>query len=420
MISNQIQSIIKEWLNSYQFNNKISEIISSLSDFIIITILISLSYFIVRYIVIKAIRKIVLRSHTNWDDIMFKHKVFNKGLMLFPGILFYSLAPYTLNEFPNFLNSVMLFTQIFVAIISIMTMNAFINAIYQIYQSYEVSKSKPVKGYIQVFKIITFSIGVIVIFSMLLNKSPILLLGGLGAFSAVLLLIFKDPILGFVAGIQITMNDMVRPGDWIVMEKSKADGEVTDISLTTVKVQNWDKTISTIPTYSLVSESFINWRGMEESGGRRIKRSINIDMNSVKFLTNDQLVRFKRINLLKEYLLQKENELTTYNDTHKIDNDEPVNSRKQTNLGVFRIYVEEYLKRNSNIHSGMTCMVRQLQPTESGIPLEIYAFSKIQQWTQYESLQSDIFDHLLATIPEFELQVFQNPSGADFSKLSNR
>jgi miniconductance mechanosensitive channel len=255
---------------------------------------------------------------------------------------------------------------------------------------------------------------------MLIGRSPLYLLGGLGAFSAVLLLIFKDPILGLVGGIQISANDMVRPGDWIVMNKSGADGVVTDISLTTVKVQNWDKTITTIPTYSLVSESFVNWRGMEESGGRRIKRSINIDMNSVKFASPEQLRKLKKIKLVRNYLDKTEKELKAYNEKNNIDDEVLVNGRRQTNLGIFRAYVAEYLKNNPNINQDMTFLVRQLQPGESGIPIEIYVFSKVQEWGKYEDIQSDIFDHLLATIPEFGLQVFQNPSGADFRRLGER
>jgi miniconductance mechanosensitive channel len=299
-------------------------------------------------------------------------------------------------------------------------LNAFLNSIYDIYQGFEVSKSKPIKGYLQVFKIILFLIGAIFVISMLIGRSPLYLLTGLGAFSAVLLLIFRDPILGLVGGIQISANDMVRPGDWIVMNKSGADGVVTDISLTTVKVQNWDKTITTIPTYSLVSESFVNWRGMEESGGRRIKRSINIDMNSVKFASPEQLTQLKKIKLVNNYLQKKEKELATYNEKNNIDDEVLVNGRRQTNLGVFRAYVAEYLKSNSNINQDMTFLVRQLQPGESGIPIEIYVFSKVQEWAKYEDIQSDIFDHLLATIPEFGLQVFQNPSGADFRKLGEQ
>lgn len=220
-----------------------------------------------------------------------------------------------------------------------------------------------------------------------------------------------------MAGIQISANDMVRQGDWIVMPKAGADGDVIEISLTTVKVQNWDKSITMVPTYSLVSDSFANWRGMEESGGRRIKRSVNIDMNSVKFCTQEMLEKFRRIDIIRKYIDDKQKELTEYNIRENIDDSILVNGRRQTNIGVFRIYLFEYLKRNQNINQDMTMLVRQLQPGESGIPIEIYVFSKVQAWSSYEDIQSDIFDHVLASVPEFELRVFQNPSGSDFQKV---
>ncbi|MBK6965379.1 MAG: mechanosensitive ion channel [Bacteroidales bacterium] len=387
------------------------------TDFIIAFALIVLSYYVIKYLVLGLARRISRRSSTTWDDALYTKRVFHKALLFVPGLLLSSIAPYTLDEFPSALAWVMKATQIYMVFVTLATVNAFLNALYEIYQGFEVSKSKPIKGYLQVVKIIFVVVGVIIVISMFLGKSPVFLLGGLGAFSAVLLLVFKDPILGFVAGIQISANDMVRPGDWIVMGKSGADGVVTDISLTTVKVQNWDKTITTIPTYSLVSESFVNWRGMEESGGRRIKRSINIDMNSVKFCSPEMLEKFQKISLVKDYIQEMEKVLDDYNNIQGIDDSVLVNGRRQTNLGVFRAYFEAYLRNNPNIRQDMTFLVRQLQPAESGIPIEIYVFSKEQEWAVYENIQSDIFDHILASVPEFELQVFQNPSGADFRKL---
>ena len=363
------------------------------------------------------VRKLTRKSSTTWDDALYHSRFFHKVLLLVPGVLLGFAAPFTLDEFPGALNRVLQFTQIYLVFVSLLSVNAFLNAIYEIYQGFEVSKSKPIKGYLQVFKIVLFVFGTIIAISMLLGKSPVYLLGGLGAFSAILLLIFKDPILGLVGGIQLSANDMVRPGDWIVQQKSGADGVVTEISLTTVKVQNWDKTITTVPTYSLVSESFTNWRGMEESGGRRIKRSVFIDVNSVKFCSQEMIDRFRKINLVSDYVEQKESELAEYNKSNNVDNSVLVNGRRQTNLGVFRAYLMAYLRSNPNIRQDMTFLVRQLQPGESGIPMEIYVFSKVQEWASYENIQSDIFDHVLAAVPEFELQVFQNPSGADFRRL---
>lgn len=231
------------------------------------------------------------------------------------------------------------------------------------------------------------------------------------------MLIFKDAILGFVGGIQLTSNDMVRIGDWISMPKFGADGNVTDITLTTVKVQNWDKTITTIPTYALVTDYFQNWRGMEDSGGRRIKRSINIDMNSVKFCDQKMLDKFRKFHFIVDYLEKKNDELETFNNRYEIDNSIMVNGRRQTNLGVFRAYLKVYLSHKPEINKDMTFMVRQLQPTPNGIPLEIYVFSNVQAWVKYEEIQADIFDHILAVIPQFELNVFQQPSGTDFKKI---
>lgn len=408
---------VKDWLTGLGFSSGITSVMRDMTDFIMMLITIIIIYYISKLIVLKVIRRISHRTSATWDDALYHNRVFHKAVLLVPTMLFNILAPYTLTEFPDFLKWALLFNRILIIYATIATVNKFLNAIYEIYQGFEVSKSKPVKGYIQVLKIIIVLIGVIVIISSLLNRSPFLLLGGLGAFSAVLLLIFKDPILGFVAGIQISANDMVRQGDWVVLPKAGADGEVREISLTTVKVQNWDKSITMVPTYSLVSESFINWRGMEESGGRRIKRSINIDMNSVKFCSPEMLAKFGKIGLIQNYINSKQKELTEHNEEENIDDSILVNGRRQTNLGVFRAYLSEYLKQNNDLNPEMTLLVRQLQPGESGIPLEIYAFSKIQDWKPYEDVQSDIFDHILASIPEFELKVFQNPSGNDFQKL---
>jgi miniconductance mechanosensitive channel len=237
--------------------------------------------------------------------------------------------------------------------------------------------------------------------------------------AAVLMLVFKDSILGFIAGIQLSANNMVRIGDWISMPGNNADGTIIEITLNTVKVKNWDQTISTIPIYSLVSDSFINWRGMEESGGRRIKRSISIDMKSVKFCTEKMLDKLKKIQLIIDYINDKQKEIKEFNKKHNVDESVSVNGRRLTNVGVFRKYVEEYLKQHPKIHNDMTFLVRQLQPTEKGLPVEIYVFSNDQKWANYEAIQSDIFDHILAIIPEFELKIFQNPTGDDFKKLSS-
>lgn len=409
----------KDWLTGLGFSNEMTSVVRDATDFLIMMIFLTVIYYVTKLLVLKLVRRITHRTSATWDDALYINRVFHKGTLLVPTLLFNMLAPYTLTEFPEFLRWALLLNRILIIYAFIGTTNKFLNALYDIYQGFEVSKSKPVKGYIQVMKIVLFVIAAIVIISLLFNRSPIYLLGGLGAFSAVLLLIFKDPILGLVAGIQISANDMVRQGDWIVLPKAGADGEVREISLTTVKVQNWDKSITMVPTYSLVSDSFINWRGMEESGGRRIKRNISIDMNSVKFCTPGMLEKFRKIKLLTAYVDQTQDDLEKHNLKEKVDDSILVNGRRQTNLGIFRAYVSEYLKNNPWINPEMTMLVRQLQPGENGIPLEIYVFSKIQDWKPYEDIQSDIFDHILASIPEFELKVFQSPSGSDFVNALN-
>jgi miniconductance mechanosensitive channel len=257
----------------------------------------------------------------------------------------------------------------------------------------------------------------IFIVSILTDQSPWGILSVLGGFTVVLMLVFKDTILGFVASIQLSGHDMVRVGDWIEMPKYGADGDVIDVTIHTVKVRNWDKTITTIPTYGLVSDAFKNWRGMSESGGRRIKRSMHIDMSSIKFCTDEMLEHFEKFELLKEYLQQKKEELSTYNKEHNVDGSQLINGRRQTNIGVFRAYIVAYLKNNPKIHQAMTFLVRHLEPTPDGLPIQIYVFSNDQAWANYEAIQADIFDHLLAAAPEFDLRVFQNPTGYDFSKI---
>jgi miniconductance mechanosensitive channel len=300
-----------------------------------------------------------------------------------------------------------------------MVIDAVINAFHEIYHRLPISKGRNIKGFVQVVKIIFYFAGIILIISIFSGAAPKVLLGGLGAMAAVLILVFKDTILGFVASIQLSANKMVNVGDWISMPKYDADGDVIDISLTTVKVQNWDKTIATVPTYALVSQSFNNWKGMEDSGGRRIKRSINIDMSSVGFLDEAQIEKFRKFHLLNQYITKMNKEISDYNKSLKLDDSIVTNGRRLTNLGTFRVYLENYLHSHPKINQDMTFLVRHLQPTEKGIPMEIYVFSKDQAWANYEAIQADIFDHILAIMPEFGLRVFQNPTGSDFQSLSD-
>ncbi|MDX1297417.1 MAG: mechanosensitive ion channel [Pseudomonas sp.] len=276
---------------------------------------------------------------------------------------------------------------------------------------------KPIKGYVQVVKILLFAVATILMIASLIDRSPLILLSGLGAMAAVLMLIFQDTLLSLVASVQISSSDMIRVGDWVEMPQLNADGDVIDIALHTVKVQNWDKTISTIPTKRFISDPFKNWRGMQECGGRRIKRSLLLDQTSIGFLSPEQIARLQRFLLLGKYLSNKQSELLSWNSALLEASQEPANTRRITNIGTFRAYVEHYLRQHPGIHQEMTQLVRQLSPTADGLPLELYCFTNTTAWTRYEAIQSDLFDHLLAILPEFGLRVFQHPSGADMREL---
>ncbi|MFT4605357.1 MAG: miniconductance mechanosensitive channel, partial [Rhodothermales bacterium] len=295
--------------------------------------------------------------------------------------------------------------------------DAFLRGSEQIYQGFSVSRRFPIRTIIQIIRVVVYFIVGVAILAILLGKSPLVFFSGLGAFTAVLLLIFKDTILGFVAGLQLTANNMVRKGDWIEMPGHNADGEVLDVSLTTVKVQNWDKTVTTIPTYALVAEPFKNWRGMEESGGRRVKRAVHLDITSIRFCDSEMLERFKKIQFVADHVTQKLDELATHNSKLQMDESLLINGRHLTNVGVFRAYLEHYLRALPKVHQEMTFLVRQLAPTGHGLPIEIYLFSNDQAWANYEAFQADIFDHVLAALPLFDLRPFQVPTGADLQQL---
>lgn len=371
-------------------------------------------------ILVEVIRRVIQRSKNQFDDIILEKGVFNRLAHIVPALVIYYMLPSIMIDFPNSVEILQELTAVYMILIGMMVTLSFLGALNEIYTRTQKNASHvPIKGYIQVVQVFLIIITVIWALSVLFDFSLRHFFTGLGAFAAVLILVFKDTILGVVASIQISANNMMKIGDWISMPSRNADGTVMDITVNTVKVQNWDKTIATIPTYALVTESFHNWRGMEESGGRRIKRSINIDMSSVKFCTPEMLARFRKIKLLENYVDSRQKEIEAYNQSLQIDEDIPVNGRRMTNVGTFRKYLEEYLKHHPKIHQDMTFLVRQLQPTERGIPIEIYVFSNDQAWANYEAIQADIFDHVMAIMPEFELRIFQNPTGADFKALSS-
>ena len=373
-----------------------------------------LIYIISRKWLSKLLKKVVGKTKSTWDDILYDQGFFRKLASLIPPFTAYIVLTFITWEYKYVLRRLV---DIWLIIVTLFIITSLLNAINKIYESYPVSKNRPITFFIQLIKVFLYTVVVITVVSVLVNKSPEHLIVGLSAFAAVLLLIFKDSILGFVAGIQLTSNNMIRIGDWIQMDKNNANGVVLEVNLYTVKVQNWDMTISMVPTYQLVSESFTNWRGMQESGGRRVKRSINIDMTSVHFCTPEMLAKYRKIQILKDYVDETEKVVEEYNKEHHIDNSVLVNGRRQTNLGVFRAYLTNYLKNLPTVNQDLTCMVRQLQPTETGIPLELYFFSANKVWVAYEGIQADVFDHVLAIIPEFDLRVFQNPSGADLHRI---
>ena len=409
----ELARIITTGLTNLGLQPQVAAITAGISDFLIVLVLGVIIYYITKYIIIRVIKRIALKTASNWDDALLEHKVFQRMVLLIPGIFIYQSIPVTVDGFPGFIAAALKLTHLYIIIVFLLIINAFLNAVYAMYQKSELARFHPLKGYMQIGKIIVSIVVFLLILSLLFNQSPLYLLTGLGAFSAVLLLIFKDPILGFVGGIQLSANDMVRQGDWISMPNSGAEGTVLEISLTTVKVQNFDNTISTLPTYSLVSESFQNFRGMEDSGVRRLKRSISIDMSSVKFCTREMLDRFRKITILRDYIDRTEAELENYNKENNIDNSVFINGRRQTNIGVFRAYLEEYLAHHPRVDKKSDLLVRQLQPNSAGIPIEVYAFTFETGFIRYEKVQSDIFDHLLAIVPQFELRVFQSPTGED-------
>ena len=378
-----------------------------------VVLLAYITNFIAKRILLSIVKVFVKKSQTKWDDVLTERKVFDRLSHIAPALVIYYLA----NIFPAGQETIERLAIVYIILVGVFVYDSFLNAIVDIYRTYEISKQKPIKGYVQVVKIVTYVFVIIFVIATLMDRSPLVLLSGLGAMTAILMLIFKDSILGLVAGIQLSFNDMVRIGDWIEMPNFGADGDVIDITLNTVKVQNWDKTISTIPAYAMISNSFKNWRGMTESGGRRIKRSLNIDMGSIKFCTEGMIERFKKIQYITDYVEKKKEELTGYNREQNIDSSTLANGRHMTNVGTFRAYIQAYLRNHPKIHKYMTFLIRQLKPTATGLPIEIYVFSNDQDWVNYEGIQADIFDHLLAVASEFELRLFQNPSGSDFKNL---
>jgi miniconductance mechanosensitive channel len=365
----------------------------------------------------RSIEKFAHYTIQQWDDILVEKHIVKRILYFIPLILLYVLSSPILTGTSLLPLSQTLISVLFL-IAGMMFVDAMLSALLAIYGKSAIAKEISITPFVQVLKLGLYFVTGILLLSLLLQKTPLYFLSGLGALTAVLMFVFKDVLMGFVAGIQLIANKMVAPKDWIEMPKYGADGDVLEITLTTVKVQNFDNTITTIPTYALINESFKNWRNMNLSGGRRIKRYVNIDLGSIKFCSSEMLEQFKRIQLISQYIQNRQEEILVYNKKHQVDESTLVNGRRLTNIGVFRSYVEAYLRQHPMIHKDMTFLIRQLSPSENGLPIEIYVFCKDTNWTAYEAIQADIFDHILAVVPEFDLRVFQEPSGSDFQKIA--
>ncbi len=406
-----------EWVASWGLGEMATTALSLLGSAVLIILLSVIVNFIAKRVLLAGVRRVIRKTTVTWDDVILEAHVFDRLSHIAPALVIYFLGPIAFAEHPELVTLAHRAALVYMLLMGILVIDAFLNSLVLLYRRTDVSKQRPIKGYVQVVKLIVYITLGIIIFSTVLGRSPLVLLSGLGAMTAVLIIVFKDTILSFVASIQIAANDMVRPGDWISMPKFGADGDVIDVSLNTLKVQNWDKTVTTIPTYALISDSFKNWRGMEESGGRRIKRALNLDLSTIRLLSADDLERLKGFRLLTGYLADKEKELAQHNAALGLPEGDGVNGRGLTNIGTFRAYVVAYLRELPIVHEEMTFLVRQLAPTEHGLPIEIYVFSKDQAWSNYEGIQADIFDHILAVVPEFGLRVFQQPSGADFKAI---
>ncbi len=394
-MNNSLLQDIGTLLSEYGMNQESISLTQRLLVILLIIFVAYLTDFICRKMIVPVVKRVVASTKATWDDILLSDKVLNNLCHIVPSIFIYVLLPFAFSDVPSWLHFLMKISLVYIIAATLKLICSFLTALYNLSAQHKELKDRPLKGVYQMLKIITIFLGVIGIVSVLIDKSPVVLFTGLGAAATVLMLIFKDTIVGLVAGVQLSANDMLRPGDWITMDKSGANGIVTEVTLTTVKVRNWDNTITTIPPYTLVSDSFRNWRNMQQSGGRRVKRSIYIDVRTIRFCTPDELQRF----VAKGWVSADEATAET------------------VNLGVFRRFLERYLSESSKVNSEMMLMVRQLQPTPQGLPLELYFFTTNTNWVPYEHIQADIFDHVLAILPQFGLRLFQSPSGDDLQQV---
>lgn len=373
---------------------------------------------IAKRVLLVIVARMARRTTANWDDLFLENKVFARVAQLVPALII-SVGIVAVPQLPDALvATIRNVANAWVVIAVALTVTAVLTVFNRLYEVRPEAGTRPIKGFVQLLQIAVWIIAALLAAAVLIDRSPVILLSGLGAMTAVLLLVFKDTILSLVASLQLTGQDMIRVGDWLEMPQFGADGDVIDVTLYTVKVQNWDKTITTIPTYRLVSDAFRNWRGMTEAGGRRIKRSIYIDLSTVRFLNAAEILRFRDFALLRDYIDAKERELQEYNAALETPGEEGVNLRRLTNIGTLRAYVHNYLRNHPRVRQDLTLIVRQLQPGPEGLPLEIYCFSNDTAWASYEGIQADIFDHICAIVPQFGLRLYQQPSGADVAALT--
>ena len=376
-------------------------------------------YLVAKQLLLFISDKVVTKSDSQFDDVFVKWGVLRRIAYLAPAWVIYKCVPWVLQEYQTLGSLITILASVWLILLHTLLLTAILDALSEIYRSFPISQHLPIQSFIQVAKLVVYFFMFILIVSLLLGESPFKLIAGMGAMTAVLMLVFKDSILGFVAGLQLSLNKMVSLGDWVEIPQHNADGDILEIGLTTVKVRNFDNTVTTVPTQSLITESFKNWRGMQESAGRRIKRSIHIDVNSVQFCDLVSLERYSKVDYIKEYISAKKQEVDKYNQQNVSDVESMVNGRRLTNIGTFRAYIIAYLKHHPNINQQLTLLVRQLAPTDVGIPIEIYTFSSEKDWSKYEAIQADIFDHLFAVAREFDLRIYQRPSGTDIQDISN-
>lgn len=407
-------TIISTWLTEQGIPTEHLSMASALVGCLIIIVICSIAYYVTKHQLLIAIEKIVSRSQNTWDDLIFEQHVFTRLVFFIPLILFWFLIPKILEPESLIAHFLLVFAKVTICFQVARTIGALLNVVKNVSKKTAKERYLPLNASIQVIKLIVYLVATILAISFILDKSPLYLLSGLGALTAVLLLVFQDTIKGLVASIQISANKMLAPGDWIEIPQYGADGDVLEIGLNTVKVQNFDRTVTTIPTYALISGSFKNWRDMFASGGRRIKRTITVDIASIHFYSKDKINELNNIRLLEPYLQSKTQEIAEHSQRLTIEEGDMVNQRQLTNVGTFRAYIEAYLKQHEKVHKNMTCMVRQLPATPTGLPLELYFFSNDQNWVNYEAIQADIFDHLFAMAPIFDLRIFQHPTGNDW------